>query len=98
MRWIAAVGMVLLAAACASTGGRSNCAPVPQEFLSDGIAYRDCNVSLQAELKTPPRMEAPMRMDGAIACMSAWFEFVVDTTGHIVEPTAKLVRTNNKVW
>ena len=93
------VGMATLVvlAACAS-GGRSSCSPVTGEFLAGGPAYRDCEVSLHAEMRTPPRLEPPLRMEGTVSCYTAWFEFVVDTTGRIIEPTVKLVRTNNKGW
>jgi hypothetical protein len=89
--------LVVITAACASGGARSRCTPVTGEFLSAGMAYRDCEVTFRAEMSTAPRVSPPMRM-AANTCVSAWYDFIVDTTGHVVEHTAKLIKTNNQPW
>jgi hypothetical protein len=95
---IAAVAMiVLVAAACASGGGgKSNCMPVPQALQLAGPVYRDCEVSRRAEPLTLPSIDLPKGSDGSTGCYVAWFDVVVDTAGHILQSTAKQVRTNNQ--
>lgn len=88
--------VLVLCAGCAtkSTASRT-CEPVPAEFSLPGqIVYRDCAVDQKARPQagapqvkyTPPRR--PM-------CARAIIDVVVDSTGHPVPETARVVRSTD---
>src|ERR1700741_1570159 len=70
------------AAGCASSGSKvpRECAPVPDEFLLAGPAYRDCAVDQKATVTMQPHPSVEgLKMDGSDGCFSAEIDVVIDT-------------------
>lgn len=87
--------VVLAALAACATGGRPSCDPVPQEFLTAGEVYRDCAVDRRAQHISNGKAEFNERTLTPSGCYVAEFEVVLDTLGHPIPPTAKIVRSSN---
>lgn len=92
---ILAGALVLLVAACASGGRKADCTPVAEEFLSAGEVYRDCAVDRRAQHIANGMVEFNEQPVGPNGCYVAEFEVVLDTLGHPIVHTAKVVRSSN---
>ena len=102
-----ALPLLVIVIGCAS-GKRAarECPELPVDLQSYPSLYRDCAVDQKARLVTTPsrrpdvtKLEpllAPSAGASGSGCMEAVYQFVVDDTGHPVEKTVSLVRTNNR--
>lgn len=93
-----AVGAVLFTVAGFDDGfaQKSDCdlRAVDSIYLSLGPVYRDCAVDRKARLKNRPMHSRTMTMPNK-TCLSAEFEFVVDTLGLPEHDRIRLVRSND---
>lgn len=102
LRGIAVVGMVGVAATCASAGGKSvrgrGCDLRGRDsvFAVIGPVYRDCAVERAARLLTTQTHPDYRPTTPRSTCYSADLEFVVDSTGRPEVPTIQVVRANDQ--
>lgn len=103
LRILVLAGMAMIAAACASAGGKSaqrkECELSDRDsvFAVGGPVYRDCAVDRAARLLATNR-HPDFRPSGVphTTCYSADLEFVVDSTGKPETRMARIVRTNDQ--
>jgi hypothetical protein len=102
VRSIGLAGIAIIAAACASAGGKSaqrtGCDLPDRDsvFALSGPVYRECGVDRVAR-RLPNNVHPDFRPTAArTACYSADLEFVVDTMGKPEIQTARIVRANDQ--
>ncbi len=79
-----------------SSAQKSDCSlqAADSAYLAAGPVYRGCAVDKKVRLQTRPRFDPPMSLPNK-PCLSAVFEFVVDTLGKPEYATVRLVRAND---
>lgn len=105
LRILVLAGMAIIAAACASAGGKSaqrkECELSDRDsvFAVSGPVYRDCAVDRAARLLAINR-HPDFRPTGTprTTCYSADLEFVVDSTGKPETRMARIVRANDQAY
>lgn len=102
LRAIAVVGIVVIAGACASAGGKSarrvGCDLSDRDslFAVIGPVYRDCAVDRAARLQTTQTHPDYRPTTPRSTCYSADVEFVVDSKGRPEMPSIQVVRANDQ--
>jgi hypothetical protein len=88
------LAVLIFAAACASAGRSPSCDARPEVVGDVPDVYPAC--ATDRPVTTPPlRVDMPNMAPPATGCFSAKVQFVVDTTGRVINSTAKVVETNN---
>ena len=95
------IAVTALVSACAGksakTAATAECAPVPAEFLTVGPVFRDCAVDRTAkEPSTVPQLRSVDLPRQSGGCLKVVIDMVVDTAGHPVARTAKVVESNDR--